>query len=127
RCLDRWERPRETPAIANSRTVTGLLRYDHRDWLAGSIHRNMLKLRKEGLSMRLRNPADYRTLLWVAMAAALVLLQFNWPQTVLYALPFSCYLAIACGTIAHNHNHCPTFDSKRANNVFGHVLTIFYG
>ncbi len=77
--------------------------------------------------MRLRNSADYRTLLWVAMAGALVLLQFNWPQTVLYVLPFSCYLAIACGTIAHNHNHCPTFDSKRANNVFGHVLTIFYG
>ena len=77
--------------------------------------------------MRLRNSADYRALLWVAMASALVLMQFNWPQTVLYALPFSCYLAIACGTIAHNHNHCPTFDNKRANNVFGHVLTIFYG
>jgi beta-carotene hydroxylase len=77
--------------------------------------------------MRLRNSADYRTVLWVAMASALVMLQFAFPQTVLYALPFSCYLAIACGTIAHNHNHCPTFVGKRANNVFGNILTIFYG
>lgn len=77
--------------------------------------------------MRLRNSADYRSVLWVAMAAALVALQYAWPQTVLYLLPFSCYLAIACGTISHNHNHCPTFVSKRANNAFGHVLTIFYG
>ena len=77
--------------------------------------------------MQLRNSADYRTVLWVAMAAALVVVQYDWPQTVFYVLPFSCYLAIACGTISHNHNHCPTFASKRANNVFGHVLTIFYG
>ena len=77
--------------------------------------------------MRLRNSADCRTVLWVALAAALVVLQYDWPQTVFYVLPFSCYLAIACGTIAHNHNHCPTFVGKRANNVFGHVLTIFYG
>jgi beta-carotene hydroxylase len=84
-------------------------------------------LATENLSMRLRNSADYRTLLWVAMAAALVAVQFAWPQTVLYALPFSCYLAIACGVIAHNHNHRPTFVGRRANNLFGHVLTIFYG
>ena len=77
--------------------------------------------------MRPKNPADYRTLLWVACAAALVVLQYARPQTVFYVLPFSCYLAIACGTIAHNHNHRPTFVGRRANNVFGHVLTIFYG
>jgi fatty acid desaturase len=77
--------------------------------------------------MRLRNSADYRTVLWVGLAAALVVLQYAWPETVLYVLPFSCYLATACGTIAHNHNHRGTFDGKRANNFFGHVLTIFYG
>jgi fatty acid desaturase len=57
----------------------------------------------------------------------LVGLQFIWPATVIYALPFSCYLAIACGVIAHNHNHRPTFVGRRANHAFGHVLTIFYG
>src|ERR1700749_4000836 len=77
--------------------------------------------------MRLRNSADYRALLWVGLAAALVALQYAWPATVLYILPFSCYLATACGTIAHNHNHRGTFVGKRANRIFGHLLTIFYG
>lgn len=77
--------------------------------------------------MRLRNWTDYRSVLWVAMAAALVPLQYAWPQTIPYVLPFSCYLAIACGTIAHNHNHHATFTGRRANNLFGHALTIFYG
>jgi beta-carotene hydroxylase len=77
--------------------------------------------------MWLKNSADYRTLLWVTMAATLVVVQFAWPSTVLYVLPFSCYLGIACGVIAHNHNHRPIFISRRANHFFGHVLTIFYG
>ena len=77
--------------------------------------------------MHVRNSADYRTVLWVVMAAALVVVQYDWPQTVFYVWPLSCYLAIACGTIAHNHNHRPTFVGTRSNNVFGHVLTIFYG
>ena len=77
--------------------------------------------------MRIRNSADYRTVLWVATAAALVVVQYVWPQSVLYVLPFSCYLGIACGVITHNHNHCPTFSGRRANNAFGHVLTFFYG
>jgi len=34
--------------------------------------------------MRLRNSADYRTLVWVAMAAALVVLQYGDPRTVFY-------------------------------------------
>ncbi len=29
--------------------------------------------------------------------------------------------------MAHNHNHCPTFASKRANDLFGNGLSIFYG
>ena len=77
--------------------------------------------------MLIRKVADYRTVLWVGCAIALVVMQFIWPATVFYALPFSCYLAMACGVIAHNHNHRPTFVGRRANNAFGHVLTLFYG
>ena len=78
-------------------------------------------------SLRPRNPADYRTVLWVALAIGVAALQYAWPQTIFFALPFSLYLGIACGVIAHNHNHRPTFDDRWANNVFGHVLTFFYG
>jgi beta-carotene hydroxylase len=81
---------------------------------------------REGF-LRLRNSADYRTVLWVAMAAALSALQYVWPETILWVLPFSCYLGIACGVITHNHNHRPTFVGRRSNNAFGHILTLFYG
>jgi fatty acid desaturase len=80
-----------------------------------------------GFSMRLRRSADIRTVAWVTLAAALVVLQYVRPDAVLFVLPFSCYLAITCGVIAHNHNHCPTFVGRRLNNAFGHVLTLFYG
>src|ERR1700728_3646703 len=63
-------------------------------------------------TLRPRNPADYRTVLWVALAISVAALQYAWPQTVFFALPFSLYLGIACGVIAHNHNHRPTFDDR---------------
>jgi fatty acid desaturase len=74
-----------------------------------------------------RNYGDYRSLVWVATAIALVAAQFSNPNLVIYLSPISCYLAIACGTIAHNHNHRATFKSRRFNNGFGHLLTFFYG
>ena len=77
--------------------------------------------------MRLRNPADYRTVLWVGLAILLVAMQYARSDWVIYLSPISCYLAIACGVIAHNHNHRPTFRSRRLNNFFGHILTVFYG
>lgn len=77
--------------------------------------------------MLLRNSADIRALIWVAMAIALVVAQYSNPSLVVYLCPISCYVAIACGTIAHNHNHRATFRGRRSNSVFGHVLTIFYG
>ena len=77
--------------------------------------------------MRLRNSADYRSLVWVATAIALVVAQYCNPALVLYLCPISCYLAISIGTITHNHNHRPTFRSRRWNDAFSNVLTFFYG
>jgi fatty acid desaturase len=53
--------------------------------------------------------------------------QYLDPSLVAYLSPLSCYLALTAGVIAHNHNHCPTFRSRRANSGFGHVLSAFYG
>ena len=77
--------------------------------------------------MPIRNVADYRSVLWVALAVALLVAQYCNPAWIIFLCPISCYVAIACGTIAHNHNHRATFSSRRWNNAFGHVLTIFYG
>jgi fatty acid desaturase len=61
------------------------------------------------------------------LAAVTVGVQFAHPEWVIYLFLLSCYFALACGVIAHNHNHCPTFKSKRANRVFATVLSVFYG
>ena len=77
--------------------------------------------------MRPRKFADYRSIAWVAIAIMLVVAQYSNPDWVKYLSPISCYLAIALGTVAHNHNHRPTFDNSRMNQGFGHILTFFYG
>ncbi len=79
------------------------------------------------IAMLPRNPADYRALVWVLLAPALVAAQFADPDLVPYLSWLSCYFALACGVIAHNHNHCPTFADKRVNNAFGMWLSLFYG
>ncbi len=77
--------------------------------------------------MIVRNRADFRTVLWVTAAVGLVAAAYARPDWALYLSPLGCYLAVACGVIAHNHNHCATFTTKRMNNGFGHLLTLFYG
>ena len=77
--------------------------------------------------MRPRFAADYRTLLWVFFAAALVALEFARPALAPYLFWLNAYLALACGVIAHNHNHCPTFADKRANQAFAMAISTFYG
>jgi beta-carotene hydroxylase len=78
-------------------------------------------------SMRPRFAADYRTLLWVIMAGALLAFVYWKPEYAPYLFVLNCYFALACGVIAHNHNHCPTFADKRANQLFANVISVFYG
>ena len=74
-----------------------------------------------------RNPADYRTVSWTFIAAALIGVQYANPALAPYLFVVSCYFAVACGVIAHNHNHCPTFRDRRVNQAFGNWISIFYG
>ncbi len=74
----------------------------------------------------LRNQADRRTLLYIALTTALFVFQwtlgFNWPIYVLYL-----FLSIAVTVIAHNHNHVPIWKQKRMNALTDYWLTVFYG
>jgi beta-carotene hydroxylase len=77
--------------------------------------------------MRPRYAADYKTLLWLALATANALVVWFVPASRSWLVPLGCYFALCCGLIAHNHNHCPTFKNRTANEVLNHVATIFYG
>lgn len=74
-----------------------------------------------------RNPADYRTLLWALAMPAVLIAQLVNPKLLPYLAPLSFYLAMAAGTMAHNHNHCPVFSSKRMNAFYANWISIFYG
>ena len=77
--------------------------------------------------MSLRYSADYRTLLWAFFMPVVSLAQYARPDLVVYLFPLTCYFALSAGVIAHNHNHCPTFKSRRMNGAFGNWLSVFYG
>ena len=74
-----------------------------------------------------RNPADYRALLWALLMPVVVIAQFVKPTLVPYLSPLSFYFAMAAGTMAHNHNHCPTFKSRKVNEFYATWISIFYG
>lgn len=80
-----------------------------------------------GEPMQLRDSADYRSLIWIAISIALVVAQYSDPGLIPYLCPISCYFAVACGTITHNQAHRQMFVSSLANRILGHVLTFFYG
>lgn len=75
----------------------------------------------------LRSPADYRTLAWVSFMPLLAAGLYVKPGLIPYLAPLSCYLALSAGVLAHNHNHCPTFKSRRLNALFAYWLSLFYG
>src|SRR5215471_799919 len=74
-----------------------------------------------------RFASDYRTLAWALLMPLVALGHYVRPDLATWLLPLSLYLALSAGVIAHNHNHCPTFKSRRANFVFGCWLSVFYG
>jgi fatty acid desaturase len=77
--------------------------------------------------MGLRNLRDLQTVLWALIMPFVVAAQYARPEWLPFLSPVSCYLALAAGVIAHNHNHCPTFRSRAMNRAFGNWLSVFYG
>jgi beta-carotene hydroxylase len=78
--------------------------------------------------MILRNPADRRTLIWAfVFFPGIAALQYIFPQLAWWLLPLSMYLGYCAAIFSHNHNHCPTFVSRRGNAFFAAWISIFYG
>ena len=85
-------------------------------------------LARAGGAMLPRRIEDYRTLLWVLVfSPGLVALHYCYPEYGWQLLPLSCYFAIACGVIAHNHMHRPTLSHRGANWLLGNCISVFYG
>ena len=78
--------------------------------------------------MKLRFAADRRTLLWALVLFPVVALaHYAWPGLVGWLLPLRLYTGFCAGVLAHNQNHCPTFQGRVANDVYAVWLSVFYG
>jgi beta-carotene hydroxylase len=76
----------------------------------------------------LRYSADYRTLLWmIVLAPGFVAIQYARPELLPFLSWVSFYFAISASTIAHNHQHCPTFENKTLNTLFSYWISVIYG
>ena len=49
------------------------------------------------------------------------------PRLIPWLLPLSLYFGFCAGVFSHNHNHCPTFKSRRLNAFYSAWLSVFYG
>jgi beta-carotene hydroxylase len=75
----------------------------------------------------LRQAADVRTLIYMAVTTALLVVQ--WSRDSFSPLLFiAClFMAVSVAVIAHNHNHLTIWKSKTLNAFTDYWLTLFYG
>ena len=75
----------------------------------------------------LRNAADIRTLLYMAVTTGLLVVQ--WSRDSFSPLLFAAclFMAVSVSVIAHNHNHLTIWKSKPLNALTDYWLTLFYG
>ncbi|HET9137679.1 MAG TPA: fatty acid desaturase [Candidatus Kapabacteria bacterium] len=75
----------------------------------------------------LKYRADLRTVLYMIVTTATLIVQWNLPNFNIFLFILSLYLAIATAVIAHNHNHVGMWRSKFMNTLTDYWLTLFYG
>ncbi len=75
----------------------------------------------------LRYAADIRTLIYMAVTTALLVVQ--WSRDAFSSVLFvAClFMAVSVSVIAHNHNHLTIWKSKKLNALTDYWLTLFYG
>jgi fatty acid desaturase len=78
--------------------------------------------------MHLRFSADVRTMFWAfVLFPGVAALSYVYPQYAPWFIPLSLYTGFCSGVIAHYHNHCPVWESRRANSLFSIWISMFYG
>ncbi|MBW2381089.1 MAG: fatty acid desaturase, partial [Deltaproteobacteria bacterium] len=75
----------------------------------------------------LRYAADIRTLFYMAVTTALLVVQ--WTRDSFSPVLFTAclFMAISVSVIAHNHNHLTIWKSKALNTLTDYWITLFYG
>lgn len=75
----------------------------------------------------LRYKADRRTLIYMAVTTALLVVQWSLDHVNPFIYALSLFMAVSVAVIAHNHNHLPIWRTKPLNVFTDYWLTLFYG
>lgn len=75
----------------------------------------------------LKYSADRRTVVYMIITTALLVLQWNLSSIIYPVYILSLFMAISVAVIAHNHNHVPMWKSRPMNIFTDYWLTVFYG
>ena len=75
----------------------------------------------------LRYKADYRTIAYMIVTTALLVVQWMIGDIHPILYPLSLFMAVSVAVIAHNHNHLPMWRPKFMNTLTDYWLTVFYG
>ena len=75
----------------------------------------------------LRYAADIRTLIYMAVTTALLVVQWSRDSFSPVLFVACLFMAVSVSVIAHNHNHLTIWKSKKLNALTDYWLTLFYG
>ncbi len=75
----------------------------------------------------LRYKEDIRTLIFLAIAGGLIVINWMQPEFNVWLFLWSCLMAVSVTTIVHNHNHIRIWENKWLNYATDYYLTLLYG
>jgi beta-carotene hydroxylase len=79
------------------------------------------------MSQYLRYKADRRTLLYMVVTTAVLIIQWVLPSFNIGLFVLCLFMAVSVSVIAHNHNHVPMWRSHLLNILTDYWITLFYG
>lgn len=75
----------------------------------------------------LRHRADIKSLIYMAITTALLIVQWNLKSLNPILYVWCLFMAVTVAVMAHNHNHLPMWKNKTLNMLTDWWLTCFYG
>lgn len=75
----------------------------------------------------LRYKADIKSLIYMAITTALLIVQWNLPHLNPFLYAWCLFMAVTVSVMAHNHNHLPIWKNNTLNRLTGWWLSCFYG
>jgi beta-carotene hydroxylase len=75
----------------------------------------------------LRYKADTQSIIYMAIATALLIIQWNLASLNPFLYTWCLFMAVSVAVMAHNHNHLPIWKNNSMNMLTDWWLTCFYG